>query len=148
MEYVVHTLKGVNSIEFGMTVDEVRNIMSGQFETFRRGGAFEPAMNDHPSDFYTEEGVFCYYDTEGHLEAMEFTNRARVLLGGVNVFELPIGRAVELLTRLDPEAVVDWEGAVSHGLSLAVWSPEASEDENAPVESFLTGRPGYYDDVE
>jgi hypothetical protein len=146
MSYEIFPLEGVNTIKFGMSVNDVRGRMSGDFEVFRRAGAFEPAMLDHPSDFYQDAGVFCYYDKSGHLDAIEFARRARPLLGGVDIFELSIGEATALLAKLDPEVDVHYEGAISYALSLAVWSPEASDDQNAPLQSILTGRAGYYDE--
>jgi hypothetical protein len=148
MKYVIHPLKGVNSIEFGMTVADVRLHMNGEFKVFRRAGAFEPAMDDHPSDYYQREGVFCYYDAQGHLEAMEFARRARPWLGDLDIFKLSIGEATAFLERLDPALERHPEGAISHRFSLAVWSPDASDNQNAPTEAVLTARAGYYDTVE
>lgn len=146
MKYIIYPLKGINSIEFGMSLVDVRKRMAGKFEVFRRAGAFEPAKLNHPSDFYQDEGVFCYYDRSGHLEAMEFARRAHPFIGDVDIFELSIGEATELLSSLDPEMILHPEGAISHALSLAIWSPKASDDQNAPIQSFLAGRVGYYNE--
>lgn len=140
MQYVIHPLKGVNDVEFGMHVSEVRRRMGGDPEQFRRGG------EGYPSDYHVKEGVFCYYDDQGFLEAIEFANIAPAFLDGVDLFTLSVSEMAALLTRLDPEGGRDHDGASSRRLCLAAWAPDDDDEgDDAPVESMLTGRPGYCD---
>jgi hypothetical protein len=56
---------------------------------------------------------------------------------------------VALLSRLDPQAVEEGGSTISRRLSLAIWAPDDDEEgEFAPVETVLTGRPGYYDTLD
>lgn len=141
VKYVIYPLKGANDIEFGMHVSEVRQKMKSIPEEFRRHREI------HPSDHYVEEGVFCYYDPDGHLEALEFDRIAQVFLGDTDLFKLPVGRMISMLKQLDPEtAQYEPGGALSRHLSLGIHTPDDDDEgEHAPVESVLTGRPGYYD---
>lgn len=140
MQYLIHPLKGVNDIKFGMHVSKVRTNMAIEPEELRRGDEV------HPSDFYVNEGVFCYYDKNGFLEAMEFDHIAPVFLEGVDLFKLSVSEMAALFTRLDPKGGRDSDGASSRRLCLAAWAPDDDDEgEDAPVESVLAGRPGYCD---
>lgn len=142
MDFVVHPLKGVNDIEFGMTPEQVRPKLGDDFEIVTHRGRNEESR----SDFYADLGLFCDYDEFGHLEAIEFVLSGRPFLGSISMLTLTVSTATELLARLDPQMVVEPDGAVSVPLSLAIWSSESSdEDKDVRVETFLVGRPGYYD---
>lgn len=140
MEFHIAPLIGANSIRFGMTPSDIQRIVKKDPEKFRRGKEI------NPSDFYVEDGFFCYYDdSEGLLEALEFASGCTVIIDGVDLFKLTFGAAVNSLRKIDPDIVVEGDSITSHLLSLGVWSPLAYEDENEPLESILVGRPGYYD---
>lgn len=139
MDFVFHPLKGVNDLEFGMDELSVHQRMGIVPEKFRRGG------EKFPSDHYAAEGAFAYYDDEGHLEAFEVSRRSRALIGGVDILALPVRQALEFMQRLDPNAVIDRDGAISHKYSLAIWCPHLGDEEDEePVEAALVGKPGYY----
>jgi hypothetical protein len=141
MSYTIYPLKGVNQIEFGMPVQRVRDLIGNDFLT----GDVRAKSKDYPTDYILEDKVFFYYDETGHLEAVEFAAGASILLGGINPLSINWGQAREIMLKLDPDAVIDDEGAESRKLSLAIWCPDADEGDDASVESFLVGRPGYYD---
>lgn len=129
MQFEIHPLKGVNSIEFGMIPDQVRQAMGQNFTLFKRGGNVDDDDGRHPSDYYADEGVFFYYTSDGHLEAIEFAPSAMLSLGGVNFFDLPIKEAAEALRRIDPEMKLRQDIAYSHGLGLCLWTPDGWYDE-------------------
>lgn len=141
MTYKIYLLKGVNQIEFGMPVQRVREIIGNNFST----GDIRAKSKDYPTDYILNERVFFYYDETGHLEAVEFASGADIALGGINPLAMNWGQARALIVKLDPDAMIDDEGAESRKFSMAVWCPDADEGDNLPVESFLVGRPGYYD---
>lgn len=142
MSYEIHPLSGVNGIEFGMQVEQVRALMSGTFALFQRAPLLEEFQDDHPSDHYEDQGIFCYYDRTGCLEAMEFTGPAEPLVNGLNLLAMTFPQAATALARMDPDVVREPDMVTSRRLSLSIWSEEG---ENGPVDAFLTGRPGYYD---
>lgn len=142
MKFTAYPLKGVNDIEFGMTAQMVGARMHGRLEI----GDFRATSTDHPTYYYPDEPVFFYFDEHGHLEGIEFCEGADVLLGGLNFLELPVRVAFAALAKLDPQTVVDHEGAQSPQLSIALWCPNLTDPEDPePVESILFARPGYYD---
>ena len=143
MNFVVHPLKGVNDIEFGMTSAQVR----AKVNVAPEPDLHRATSKEFPSDFFPDLGFFCDYDDEGHLETIEFVLAGRPVLGGVNILSLPFHLAAEVLSRLDPQVVRAPDMVTSRRLSLSVWSSDP-EDEGIPVEAFLIGRPGYFDDVD
>jgi hypothetical protein len=139
MDYIIHPLRGINEIQFGMHANDVRNLMNIPNKPFRRGN------EEFPSDSFENSNIFCYYDQDGHLEAMEFASESQVFIGGVNPLNMPGSQAIDTISRLDSSAVIDSEGIVSRQLSLALWCPSIKDEPDQPAESILVGRSGYYD---
>jgi hypothetical protein len=144
MNYEIHPLKGIGNIEFGMPVDKVRNLMSGKFETFRRIEYPEELRDKFPSDHYVDQGVFCYYDVDGHLEAMEFVTPARPFLGEFYPLEMSFREAATVLAKLDADIVRELGSVTSRRWSLSIYTPNRPSD---PVGCFLAGRAGLYDEL-
>lgn len=142
MDFAAYPLKGVNDIEFGMTAEMVGQRMSGELEI----ADIRARSPDHPTYYYPHVPVFYYFDENGHLEGIEFCEGADVRIGGINLLKLPVRAAIEAMTKLDSETVVDDQGAVSHRLSFGIWCPNIDDEEDEePVETFLIARQGYYD---
>jgi hypothetical protein len=141
MDMKIYPLRGVNNIEFGMHAKFVRNNIGKEFKEFRRGSEV------YPSDYFEKEGIFCYYDSEGRLDAMEFHRPARVFLGGVNLLSLHFNQIMAFLSKLDSRFLTDGDGADFRTISIGVYAPGAlDEDEgDVPVEAILVGRENYYD---
>jgi hypothetical protein len=141
MDFIIHPLKGINDIEFGMKKEEVRQLIGVSPVEFRRHD------EAHLSDHFENEGAFAYYDADGHLEAMEFSPPSRALLGVVNVLDLPFGQAASLLNRIDSKLVTDKDMVTSKRYCLSLWSSAGFEEKDEPVEALLVGREGYYDSL-
>ncbi|MEJ5977879.1 hypothetical protein WG901_14615 [Novosphingobium sp. PS1R-30] len=146
MKFTIYPLRGVQNIEFGMSSEQVASIMKAAPEKFFRGGRGEGG-GKFPSDHYHEQGVFFYYDDDGHLEGIEFATPAEPEFGGVNFLQIPASHAVAIVAGIDPDASVDNEGVISRKLSLAIWSPNVGDSPDAPAESMAIGRAGSYDSV-
>ena len=142
MDFTIYPLKGANAVEFGMRSAQVKRAMNAPCVS----GDIRAVSKEFPTDFFEEAGVFAYYDVDGFLDALEFVRPSRPLLGKVNVFSLPFGQAAAMLARLDPEVVSEPDAVLSRQLSLSIWSPELPDGDHVPIESFLVGRPGYYDE--
>jgi len=145
MEFAIHPLKGVNDIQFGMTEGKVRELMRGATITTRRGDIVNETGHIWASEIYYHEGVRFDYDEGGHLEAAEFFKPAVVLIGGVRILDLSFGQALSTLARIDPNIAIEEDGATSFELALGIWVEDAGKGANSPIETFLVGRPGYYD---
>lgn len=160
MKFEIYSQKGANSIEFGMTPDQIRSIMGEDFTLFKRVGDIDDNDGRHPADYYAQDGVFFYYDPDGHLEAIEFTRSAVPTISGVNFFELPMNDAAAMLRRMDSGLEFKFGSARSRRLGLALWTSadweegqqetwdddEDWEPEEAKVESILIAPSSYFDD--
>lgn len=129
MKFEIHPLKGANTVEFGMTPNQIRQQVGPNFRLFKRGANVEDDDGTHPSDYYAEEGAFFYYSVDGHLEAIEFTPSAAPVIAGVNFFEMPIKEAAEVLKRMDPDMKIRSDTAWSDRLGLALWTSQTVWDE-------------------
>lgn len=138
MDFNIHPFKGVNGIQFGMPVATVRARIPVDYNQFRRGS------EAHSSDFFVEASEFAYYDADGHLEAMEFSSPARILLGQINLLSLHLSQIVPLLAKLDPNFSEDRVGAGFRNISVGIYAPRSIDEEDAPVEAVLVGRPGHF----
>jgi hypothetical protein len=140
MNYTIHPFRGVGAVEFGMTPEEVRSRVRSDFKLFKRS----PDV-PFPSDYFPKEHAFFYYDASGLLEAIEFAPPARPTVNGLDLFSLTFGQAVTKLAVLDDTLKEGVDGAIAHRLGVSIWAPSAKYDRNAPVESVLAFRKGYYD---
>lgn len=141
MPFVLQPLKGVNDIEFGMTAEMVDARMEGRLTI----GNIRNRSPDHPTYCYDDVPVFFYFDEDGHLDSIEFCRGSDIDLFGINPFNLTVRQALDFMTSLDPDAVIDRDGAFSHKYSLAIWCPHLGDEEDEePVETVLIAKPGYY----
>ena len=138
-EFRISPLKGVEKIEFGMLLDDIRRHFSSEPRTFKR-----TPQDSFPCDYFESEGVFFYYDSEGHLEAVEFSSPARPSIADLNLLGLGLDKATAALARLDSEVEREVDGAIAYQLGVSVYAPLAKEDATSPVESLMAFRPGYY----
>ncbi|MDE2619765.1 MAG: hypothetical protein KGL54_06335 [Sphingomonadales bacterium] len=141
MAYQIFPLKGCDDIEFGMTRDQVRARFS------------EPALEDdlhdgmEPCDWYHSLGICFEYDLEYHLQAIEFFEPAKPVLNGVSVLDLTLAQMGTMLARLDPSTVEEDYVATAYDLAIGVWAEDQDDiGPDAPLTTFLIGKPGYYDE--
>lgn len=141
MAYVIHPLKGMNDLEFGMTIEEARSRMTGTFEVV------DYHDGHHPADMYYDQGVFLRYDDYGHLAQCEFFAPAEAILAGVDVMALTIAQAKALLLRLDPHTLVKKYDATSFDLAIGLGTEDPDElGDDAALQSICIGREGTYDE--
>lgn len=145
MIYEVVPLEGIRGlISFGMKREYVRSKMAEDYHTFSRGGEWGTGI---PVDFYINDGIFFYYDSNNELNALEFSRESKIRFAEMEIFNMKARDVIRYMSGIDKETLVTSDGATSRTLSLGLWSPDLDEDSDAPVESFLAGRSGYYDMV-
>lgn len=141
MVFILHPLRGANDIEFGMTAEMVGARMPGIPDI----GDIRATSIDHPTYIYDEVPAFFYFDEEGHLDSIEFCRGSSIDLAGLNLFELTVRQALEFMRQIDPDTVINLDGAISNKLSLAIWCPHlGNKEDEEPIETVLIGKPGYY----
>ena len=85
MDFSISPLKGVGTIQFGMSPDEVRACVNQGFKSFKRA-----PQDSFPADYFQDIGTFCYYDSDGKLEAMEFASPAQPSIKGAKLLDLSL----------------------------------------------------------
>jgi hypothetical protein len=88
--------------------------------------------------------VFFYYDSDGRLDAAEFTRPSRPIVKNRDLLGLAYGEAVAFLVSLDTQVEKQADGAIAYQLGVSIYAPLAKDDASAPVETVLVFRPGYY----
>lgn len=139
MRHTIKPLKGIDSIEFGMTPEQVRGLLGAEFKSFKR----TPTAG-FPSDYFPALGVFAYYDQSGALEAIELASPATPLLDGVNLLGIGFDDLKTTLRARDAELEVESDGAIAHAHGVGVYAPNAKHDPKANCESVIVFRIGYY----
>lgn len=137
--FLILPLKGVGEIRFGMSPDEVRGRIGAAFRSFMRS-----PQASFPCDYFADVGAFCYYDSDGRLEAIEFSPPARPTIQGVELLGLGFEAAQNALSALDNQVENEIDGAIAYKVGVSIYAPLAKDDPAAPVESVLAFRPGYY----
>lgn len=147
MTFEIKPLVGIGPIQFGMTQDEVRDIL-----TRLGGGQMKPRSPG--CDTYFDAAFQVSFDTEGRTEFIETARHLAfpILFDGHALHELPAEMVVELVSKLAPG---QWEErkhtyiVASH--QLAFWravTPEpdqsAQDDEGRYFDAVGAGREGYF----
>lgn len=141
MAYQIFPLKGFNDIEFGMTRDQVRARFSAPVREDDQHDGMEPC------DWYHSLGICFEYDLEYHLQAIEFFKPAKPVFTGVNVLDLTLAQTQAMLARLDPSTVDEVDSSKAFDLAIGVWTQDDDDlGPDAPLTTFLIGKPGYYDE--
>lgn len=141
MAYQIFPLKGCDDIEFGMTRDQVRARFSE--------AVLEDDQHDGmaPCDWYFGLGISFEYDLEYHLQSIEFFKPAKPLFNGVSVLDLTLAQTSAMLARLDPSTVDEDYEVTAFDLAIGVWAQDDDDlGPDAPLTTFLIGKPGYYDE--
>lgn len=144
MIFEVSSYIGVNSIEFEMSREAVRNsLLNYEYRTFRRN-----SYSESPSDGYEEIGVNVYYDSNDKVEALEFSEPACVVFNGIDIFSLPASEVYALIKKIDQDVMIDEDGLISFKLGVGVYEPLYEEKYMHPIESFIVFKQGYYDSID
>ena len=138
MDFSIIPLKGVGNVEFGMSPDEVRRRVGSSFRSFKRSpqAAF-------PCDYFDQLGMFCYYDSEGELEAVEMSSPAGQRLT-VSIFSNDFGSAARSLAGFGEQIKRENDGVIAYEAGVSIYAPLAKDNPTASVESVLAFRAGYY----
>ncbi|WP_423681470.1 hypothetical protein [Undibacterium sp. WLHG33] len=139
MDFVIKPLQGVDTLHFGMQVEEVRRVLGENFKSFKRtpNSAF-------PCDYFADIQVFAYYKFPGVLEALEFAEPANPLFGGKRLIGVSADEVKKILEAVDQSLEVDSAGMIAHQLGVGVYAPGWDEDTAQKVESVIVFEEGYY----
>lgn len=139
MDQEIKPLEGFGRLRLGMSRTDVDALFEEKPRTFHRG--HDPNETDH----FVNAGIFVCYDQAGVVEAVELAEPARTVLNGRDLLSMTFTEARAFLANLDAGLVVDVDGLTSYALGVGAWSPFAKDDPQAPIESVIVFRKGYYD---
>lgn len=139
MQLEILPLKGVGIVEFDMNREETRSRIGRRFRSFKRS-----PQSSFPCDYFEDIGLFFHYDSQGHLEAVEFVSPARPTVAGLELLGLIFQEACDNLHSLDREFEREVDGAIAHQIGVSIYAPLAKDDPTATVKTALAFRPGYY----
>ena len=147
--YEVIPRVGIGPVSLGMTREEVRRVMPGPCESFRKG------LNaQHETDAFHKNGFQVFYG--GDLPVVEYIelfreSGFRVVYRGVDVFATPAADVVAHVSDDAPFDAAHWELGFSYifpDLDLSLWRPVVPESPDGPEgREFSTvgiGVAGYY----
>lgn len=140
MRFEIAPRKGAGPIEFGMNVEQVRALIGIAPKSFKR-----TPFSKHPLDLFEGEGLFVNYDTAGSVEALEFDDTAELALNGVSVQGVSPQQARTLVENAGASFQESSDSIVSTDLGLSFWFPDKDEEPDAPAQSVLIFRDGYFD---
>ena len=147
-EVVPHV--GVGPVYLGMTRDEVRRVMPGPYEAFRKVPDAQ-----HETDAFLSSGFQVFYG--GELPVAEYIELSResgfrAVYRGIDVFATPADEVVAHVCRDAAFDSADWELGYSYifpDLDLGLWRPvlpeSAADSEGREFSTIGVGVLGYYD---
>lgn len=139
MDFEIKPHEGVDSLRFGMQIDELRRGLGGNFKSFKK-----TPSSAFPCDYFTDVEVFAYYKIPGMLEALEFAEPANPLLNGARLVGVSASQVMKLLEAIDQSLEIDSDGIISHRLGISVYAPGWNKDASQVVESVLVFEDGYF----
>lgn len=131
---------GAGKIKFGMTPEQVRLLLGGVFDSFKRT---EDSV--FPCDYFESLGVFAYYNSSGVLEAIEFTEPAVPEFEEMDLLKIHFKDLIKYLSDKDKGLEVESESLTSHVLGIGAYAPDADDNTSSSAESIIVFENGYYD---
>jgi hypothetical protein len=139
MKLDIDLKSGAGPIIFGMTRIQVRSVIEGKDEIFRR---VDGESSD--SDFFESQGIFVYYDNEGRVEAIEVSSPSEAWLEGVDLLSVSSEKAKKIFLSKDCKAELEEDTVISKKIGLGIFDPMLNEDHSHSVESVIVFAEGYY----
>jgi hypothetical protein len=102
MIFEIRSFIGAGPIQFGMTLDEVRQLSLGPMRSFKRVPS-EPLTSDQ----FINIGVIVSYKLPGVVEAIGFSRPSIPVYDGVKLFDETPDRLKVLLASKDPNLEVE-----------------------------------------
>ena len=119
--------KSVGEIDFGMERVEIRGVLKGFREEFKKS-----ALSKNTTDDFGYCHVF--YDISNKCNAIEFFDDVKLIYDSKNIFELTVNELKEIF----PDMIEEYGSYISKKYSIGIYVEENK------IESVLIGCEGYY----
>ncbi|QVK19258.1 ABC transporter ATP-binding protein [Mycoplasmatota bacterium] len=138
MKFKIKPYIGAGKIMFGMTSEQIQNILLAEPRKFKK-------FKD--DELYTDAYNTChiFYKKPGVCEAIEFFNPAVVTFNDINLMNMSYQEIKDLFFKLDKNIQVDDTGFTSYKYGIGVYAPFADECPLDPIEGIIIFEKGYYD---
>jgi hypothetical protein len=133
--------EGIGPIKLGMSRKEVRDILGGDFRSFKK-----TPYDEVTTDFFDEMGVHVHYKKEEVCEAVEVASPSLPTFQNKPLLGRPFGELRDWFVSIDAGAEIDESGLTSYQLGIGLYAPSAIDDADEPVEGVIVFERGYYDD--
>jgi len=135
-EHIVISYVGVGPLRFGMTRDEVHQLIGNPLSIDKSGGSEEL------TEYWSNNGLQLTYSEmdETLLEISLYPNLQNVQLNGLNLFEVPGTHAFKLLHDWDNAPLTIFGVSIFLKLGLAVNGFLHDDDGAKSVTAFAKGR--------
>ena len=136
----IEPYQGLAGIQFGMTPDEVRQVLGSTVQTFRK-------LPDDTleTDYFDALGIQVFYKQPGVCDAIELVTPAKPTLRGKDLLGKPFGELRSWFQSIDSEVAIDETGLTSYRFAVGLYAPFASTAPDEPVKSVIVFEQGYYD---
>lgn len=139
MVFQIKPFVGAGDIRFGMTPDEVRDLLGVGYESFKR----TPAAT-LPLDYFLSLGVFVNYKDPGIVEAVEFIAPAAPIYKNRNLLTLTYVDLRKFLHENDSSLEIEPDGLTANKLGIGAWFPDAVDEPDKPAETVIVFEENYY----
>lgn len=138
MEFIIDSNVGAGNILFGMTSQQIQNVLSAKPKKFKK---FED------DEFDTDAFDWChvYYKKPGVCEAIEFFEPAVVIFKGQNLIGKSFQDVKSLFLKHDKSVELDSSGLTSYKFGIGIYAPFAQKEPSEPLEAVIVFEKGYYD---
>jgi|SRR5580658_8355057 hypothetical protein len=139
MQLEIEPYVGIGPIKFGMTIDEVRNLINQKPKSFLKGPA-----STIPTDAFNDLGLHVYYKKPRTCNAVELFLPANPIFQGRDLIQRPFNELLSWLQTLDDTIKRDQCGLASFKFGIGFYAPEVKERDDAPVEGVIVLEKDYY----
>lgn len=140
--YEIEPYVGVNPIQFGMSIEQVRRVLSAPVEPF-----WKSQTSELPTDAFDSLGIHVYYKQPGVCTAVEFgSTKANPTLQNRLLLQQPYSEMKQWISLIDPDLTYNSQGLTSFKLGVGFYVPALGIDRNALITGIIVFEKSYYDD--
>lgn len=136
--YEIEPYVGVDEIKFGMTWEEIYQIMGDEYT--RIDNSYVPGF----SIYYPHLKIS--FDENGHCEAIEGNQLAGFYYKDIEIAGKSFKVIKKIFEKMDSTLDIDANGFRSYKLGIGVYVPTLKKSQKELVQGVIAFKKGYYDD--
>lgn len=140
MRFIIEPYVGVGPIRFGMSVQEIRDILAVEVRSVKK-----TPKSGMPTDFFHSIGLSVHYKQPGRCKAVELVTPAVPTFRGQGLLGRPFNALRDWIETIDDSIEIHDTGLTSYLFGIGLYVPSARKSPSAPVDSVIVFEEGYYD---